>query len=384
MVSRTINPLHFEDFEPHRFEDLVRQLAYDYRQWQRLEATGRLGKDDGIDIRGIETVFLINPIDVTDEPGDQLPIDERVWVIQCKRYKQIGPKLVRQIVAEATQDAIEPPYGLIVAAACDVSKQAMDAFRDEARKRGVQEFDLWTKARLEDLLFQPKNDSILFAYFGISLTMRTRSRLTRVRNYLSIKKKLYKALEYKHDHRETKTVLIRDIENDNYPFKEQVPDFDRLKTPPWHLVQVYQINITQLLIVRAKYIGWLSSDSTWDAAVSGPNILMNMLESVMPYDTRNDINWQLQQELQTQVPENERITVEEMWLLPLANVIEVDPEGDILYQTSHLYCQFDGVTGPYRDKWVYGYEPNSWTGWTGLDAQKRKSLFEYKNRTNEE
>lgn len=53
-ATRTINPLHFEDLEPHRFEDLVRQLIYDFREWHRLEATGRQGSEDGFDIRGWE------------------------------------------------------------------------------------------------------------------------------------------------------------------------------------------------------------------------------------------------------------------------------------------------------------------------------------------
>jgi len=52
MHSRTINPLHFEDLEPHRFEDLARQLVYDFRAWAGLEATGRSGADEGNRKRG--------------------------------------------------------------------------------------------------------------------------------------------------------------------------------------------------------------------------------------------------------------------------------------------------------------------------------------------
>jgi hypothetical protein len=55
--TRTINPIHFEDLESHRIEDLIRQLAYDYRNWQNIEATGRLGSGDGIDIRATELFF---------------------------------------------------------------------------------------------------------------------------------------------------------------------------------------------------------------------------------------------------------------------------------------------------------------------------------------
>ena len=55
-VTRTVNPLHFEDLEPHRFEDLIRQLAHGFRSWRYLEATGRLGQDDGVDIRAVEAI----------------------------------------------------------------------------------------------------------------------------------------------------------------------------------------------------------------------------------------------------------------------------------------------------------------------------------------
>jgi hypothetical protein len=42
-VSRTYGPIHFEDLDPHRFEDLIRELIYDYKNWQSIEATGRSG-----------------------------------------------------------------------------------------------------------------------------------------------------------------------------------------------------------------------------------------------------------------------------------------------------------------------------------------------------
>jgi hypothetical protein len=58
LPTRTLNPLPFGDLEPHRFEDLIRQLAYDLRRWTSLEATGRSGSDEGIDIRGTELFSL--------------------------------------------------------------------------------------------------------------------------------------------------------------------------------------------------------------------------------------------------------------------------------------------------------------------------------------
>jgi len=47
-VTKILGPLHFEDLEPHRFEDLVRELVYELRDWQSIEATGRRGADEGL------------------------------------------------------------------------------------------------------------------------------------------------------------------------------------------------------------------------------------------------------------------------------------------------------------------------------------------------
>ena len=69
-----MNPLHFEDLEPHRFEDLVRQLIYDFRQWKSLEAIGRAGGDEGIDIRATEMMKSYDAVEV--EQIDDIPPDD--------------------------------------------------------------------------------------------------------------------------------------------------------------------------------------------------------------------------------------------------------------------------------------------------------------------
>jgi hypothetical protein len=61
------------------------------------------------------------------------------------------------------------PHGVILAAPCDFSKKARDVFSDQLGRRGVREFYLWGKADIEDLLYRPENDHLLYAYFGISL-----------------------------------------------------------------------------------------------------------------------------------------------------------------------------------------------------------------------
>jgi len=79
--------LHLEDLEPHRFEDLIRQLIYDFRQWRSIEATGRAGSDEGMDIRAIERVQP-PPVIYDDDVADDEPIPvrdnespDRLWII---------------------------------------------------------------------------------------------------------------------------------------------------------------------------------------------------------------------------------------------------------------------------------------------------------------
>lgn len=71
-ATKTMNPLHFEDLEPHRFEDLVRQLIYDFRPWRKLEPTGRTGGDEGFDVRGYEIVTSNDPPPREHEDEDAL------------------------------------------------------------------------------------------------------------------------------------------------------------------------------------------------------------------------------------------------------------------------------------------------------------------------
>jgi hypothetical protein len=137
-ATRTVNPLHFEDLEPHRFEDLIRQLTHDFRPWLRIEATGRLGRDEGVDIRATEGVRdAPEPSNDDEEADDVGPIlAEREWRIQCKRYKSLRPKEMRQYVRDAVGEGA-PPHGLILAAACDVTTKTLDAFHEECSAVGV-------------------------------------------------------------------------------------------------------------------------------------------------------------------------------------------------------------------------------------------------------
>jgi Restriction endonuclease len=132
-TTRTIGPLHLEDLEPHRFEDLIRQLIYDFRNWRRLEATGRAGSDAGFDARGVEITAQVDPaVDLSDDGDDaaiSAAIEDRMWLVQCKREKSITPKKLIGYLDAIPEEGRTGLYGIIFAAACDFSKAAQDAFR---------------------------------------------------------------------------------------------------------------------------------------------------------------------------------------------------------------------------------------------------------------
>lgn len=333
-ATRTLNPLHFEDLEPHRFEDLVRQLAYDFRSWASIEATGRGGADDGIDIRAFEQGRTPLPEESDDDDLPPLVGAGRLWIIQCKREKRIGPTQVRRYVEESVQGP-DMPYGFILAAACDFSKKAYDAFRLALIGTGVQEFQLWGKAELEDMLFQPKNDHLLFAYFGISLQTRKRSKQTELRARLALRKRVGRVLGSLTTD-VNKDILFRDALDEAYPVVEDCPDF--MTRPRWGIYKVICLNTRNALILELRrYLGYVNPETgEWDALPEPiPPVREHQLIGVEapqdPLYLRRYRAWRKFMALEQQA---ELVIVARV---PLERVIGVDEEGDLFHPLPTLF-----------------------------------------------
>lgn len=84
----------------------MRELIYDFRDWQTIEATGKGGDDDGFDIRAYERTTTT----VVDDDGNEVvrPMDGNLWMIQCKREKTIPPSKIKKILEDI--DPENPPY----------------------------------------------------------------------------------------------------------------------------------------------------------------------------------------------------------------------------------------------------------------------------------
>jgi hypothetical protein len=353
--SRTVNPLHFEDLEPHRFEDLVRQLIYEFRNWSSLEAVGRLGTDEGIDIRGTEQIINREPTFTDDEEVEfekEDSSEQRTWIIQCKRERSIGPTKIAQIVSNNLSTQSPPPYGYVLVAACDFSKRTRDAFRAAILSVGVEEYFLWGKAEIEDQLFLPKNDHLLFAYFGISLQVRRRSIKTELRSKLALKRKLVKELG---DIRGLayKVVLIRDPTDQTYPQIDD--DIKTIETLRWRYWTVFGFQPFEHVAFVTKecfaYADW--TNQQWDAILdiddswpSHPSL------GGVPDDFNNNSKdryrcWRFWSET---VPKVNQALYKELRIIPFERILAVDEIGDAYHEPPHLLVEYRDGNQPFEDR----------------------------------
>lgn len=343
--SRTYNPLHFEDLSPQRFEDLTRNLIYDFREWMSIEAVGRSGADQGVDIRATERVTYgdVPEEDEENELDAQPDIELREWVFQCKRYKRIGPKHVAAIAENDLGQQSVAPYGYVLVATSDFSHAAREAFREKMVEHGIREFYLWGKAELEDRLYQPKNDHLLFAYFGISLQTRKRSQRTQLRSDLTLKRKLVKVLGGVQE-RNYKSVLLRDPSDDRYPDVGPLPD------DPWRLPWNYWSfefhavrNGLYFEVGRAQaYVDWTSGE--WDYIEDDLNRdgefqnLHDLRYGPLPVAWRRHKNyygyWS------NHVPDENKAQMVALGRIPYERILLVDELGDVCNEGPHILIEY--------------------------------------------
>lgn len=333
--SRTFNQLHFEDLDPHRFEDLVRQLVYGFRNWTILEALGRSGADAGVDIRGVE----VRRATTTDDEGDLEPVEargeERVWFIQCKREKQFGPSKARAVVATALAGAAERPDGFILAAPCDLSRQTRETLAADLRSAGVREVHAWGKADLEDLLFLPENDHLLFAYFGVSLQVRRRNRSTELRGRLAKKRQIYRTIGDL-EHRGWTAVLVRDPDETGYPFPDRVQNFG--EEPPWQWTAFrHHSNPDTLALIVRRHHAWLTQDrKRYDYLDTCSHVVphRNGFDKVPGRD--EELCERVWRYFHNEIPEDERAWLEIVGWIDYDDILLVDDLGDAFNEPPHV------------------------------------------------
>ncbi len=347
----------------------MRQLVYDLRNWGSLEPTGRLGSDEGYDARGTEIIEEAPP-SIEDEDGvDQLEEtagEERLWQIQCKRERSISPSKIARYIDEMIPETVPAPYGVIFAAPTDFSKKTRDVFKSKLRQKGVREFFLWGKADLEDALYQPKNDHLMYAYFGISLQIQKRAQKTALRSILAIKRKAIRHLGAI-TQRSFTELLIRDIDDVHYPYPGGVPDFS--KNPAWKKYYFVGHEHDGIQVLVKKYFAYRDVEygppkgepnlKAWDFTTQG---------NMQPNDPWNDDpeDSEVHQSVYhywRNLDQARRAHFEIVGLVKYENIIDIDPDGDIYAQCPHAYVKrmkdssfFDGFTYRLASADIWGSE----------------------------
>ncbi|MEY9124822.1 restriction endonuclease [Bradyrhizobium yuanmingense] len=343
--TRTYNPLPFTDLEPKRFEDLVRQLIYEFRPWRRLEATGRSGSDDGFDARALEIVDAVNATpavdqDETEDEAAEPGIPDRLWLIQCKRERKITPAKLKGYLTEIRLGPEEKLHGIIFAAASDFSKAARDAFYAWCRDQGLSEALIWGKGELEDQLYQPKNDNLLFAYFGISLTIRRRSQATQIRAEIATKRKLKKTVMSS-----SADVLVRD------PLAEEYPHVKEGERPTkWGVFAPETLSHNGLEMSISWSYAFLDPDTgEWDAADGVP--AMRRHHHWRVEDTQLDELDYVARATWDALPEENRAWLKFSGGIRLRDIVAIDDLGDDLFEGVHIYAPFSPMNGPFSCFW---------------------------------
>lgn len=342
-ITRTYGPIHFEDLDPHRFEDLIRELIYDFRDWQSIEATGRSGNDEGFDIRAFEKIdYVLQSLDENNEEIEELhPMEGNLWMIQVKREKEIGPKKMSGIISEI--DSKNAPYGYILAASTNFSKKSYDLFREELRKKEVMEFYLWGKAELEDMLLLPKNDRLLFTFFGISLVSKRKKRKTEIRSAVIAKNKLFKITREDYQFFR-QPILVRDLEDTNYPNENKYRDF-KVK-PRWREYTAFNHHPLGILCHCHEYFAYIDIEKKeWDYTKEADFVYREREsadEREIIFKKRELVNdfWEF-------LPRKNKGHFVIDGLIKYADIVLIDDKGDAYYNFPHIYVDFIGDYGPF-------------------------------------
>ena len=322
-------------------------MIYDFRPWRSIEATGRLGADEGIDIQATEIVNIPR-IESEDEQLDEersivreSDSSDRIWVIQCKREKSIGPKEIRTIVRNNFASQQGKLFGYLLVAACDFSKRTRDSFRQEMLNQQVQEFHLWGKAELEDMLFLPKNDHLLFAYFGISLQIRRRSLKTLLRSRLALKRRLIKEIGHLSGFG-LKPVLIRDPRDEDYPNIGSIEEF--VKAPRWRYWQFRGHEpLNHLAFVFHQYLAFVDWEQHEYDLLEDYDADGNQGRKI--FGIQN--SWGQEQIIGAkwsrfwdQIPEDNRARAYVLRAIHYDQILEIDELGDVYHEGPHLLVEY--------------------------------------------
>jgi hypothetical protein len=121
---------------------------------------------------------------------------------------------------------------------------------------------LWDKGELDDMFYQPKNDDVLFTFFGVSRLIRQRSLNGEVRRRLVVKRKVQRLLETSGQIE----VLIRDAGDGCYPYPDE-NEKDKERARRWSVYRLEGCRHDGLHVLWRRHLAFIDDDGIgWDFA----------------------------------------------------------------------------------------------------------------------
>jgi hypothetical protein len=201
---------------------------------------------------------------------------------------------------------------------------------------------LWGAGELEDMLYQPKNDHVLFAFFGISLASRRRSRTSEIRTAVNAKNKLLRILGEDPSHQ---PALLRDLKDTSDPYEKDYTDFD--KRPRWKGYSVIAFHPLGLEVSIARHYAYIDKvKGEWDFTRLANNAVSVDSEHKRRDRSEEELNnaakgfWEL-------LPRQNRATLVKNGLIRFDSIALIDDKGDSEYKCPHLYVDFHIERGPF-------------------------------------
>ena len=206
------------------------------------------------------------------------------------------------------------------------------------------EAHLWGKGEIEDMLFQPKNDHLLFAYFGISLQVRRRSLRTDVRSRVATKRKAQKFLLHR-------DVLVRDAGDERYPYLDDDQHMRRLDRGRWFVSNVSDCHHDGVHLVGGRHLAFLADDGvSWDYAEKMNDV--NHLHDPWREEVLIEQRYQAREEARAiwdALGEKNRGIFVVYLVLPYENILVIDENGDEMFGEPHIYTStFTTAAPPWR------------------------------------
>lgn len=170
------------------------------------------------------------------------------------------------------------------------------------------------------MLLQPKNDHLLFAFFGISLQLRKRSAAVAIRSRVAMKRKIDRLLTK----RSYAPFLLRD------PNAEKFPYITKGETPRWMIRNNRGMDFRGIGFHFKEYVAYIQDDGRWDMANKSNRAIVEYDNPWAEFE-RRQLSTADKAELSAfvdTIPLTQRAQVNVIAYVPFEQIIAIDEVGD--------------------------------------------------------